>query len=390
MAVLSIQRSLLSITIALSLFNFANGLVGVFVPLIMLENGAEFWQVAAFYLTYAVAKLCFNYPTIRITQKYGPHASLGMGFIAGTIQFMFLWMFTSTHHLWLAYLAAIALALTNAAIWNSLHIHVSKVMSNATKSSSLATMEVINQVLGAVAPLLGGVIGLVFGPAWLLIGATLFALSALIPLRSIGSMHAPEEDVRPVTYRITHAPLRDVFANFCFNIETAVGLMVWPIFLAVEVRTYGSIGVISALSAAVTVVVVLIAGHRGDKGRDRQVMREGIAISSLVDFARLLPLGTVGITVVGVAYRASLAYMNNPWTSTYYHHTKRKGIPYVVSMEIACDFAYLMLWTVLLLVTAFASIHKMFVVAFVLAGIAAWGCLFISKQGEFESTSVDH
>ena len=156
--------------------------------------------------------------------------------------------------------------------------------------------------------------------------------------------------------------------------------MVWPIFLAVEVKTYGSIGVITALAALVAIGVVTVAGRRGDQGHDRRVMKEGVAVSSVVDLLRLIPFGTFGITVVGVVYRASLAYMQNPWTSTYYHHAKKGGIAYVMSMEIAGDLAYVSLWLTLLALVSFGSATLMFNVAFVIAAAAAWGCLLITKQ----------
>ncbi len=53
-----------------------------------------------------------------------------------------------------------------------------------------------------------------------------------------------------------------------------------------------------------------------------------------------------------------------------------------MSMEIACDLAYLVLWSTLFAISLVADMKLMFTVAFLLAAGAAWGCLLITKQGE--------
>lgn len=250
-------------------------------------------------------------------------------------------------------------------------------------------MEVANQVLGVIAPFAGGLLGYVLGPIWLIAVSIAIVLAAVVPLLAIHASGAIGEKTADaaVTYRLTHAPRRDVVANFCFNIETLTGTLVWPIYLAVVIKTYEEIGAISALAAIASVIVVIIAGRRGDAGKDRRVLLEGVATSSALDFIRLLPLNSLGVTFVSAGYRASVTYMFNAWVSTYYYHTKRIGIPYVMSMEIACDIAYVLFWTMLFAVSLFASSYVVFSVAFVVAGVAAWGCMLISHQGELETAT---
>lgn len=133
--------------------------------------------------------------------------------------------------------------------------------------------------------------------------------------------------------------------------------------------------------AAVTVGVVWLAGRRGDKGNDRSVLHQGVAISSLVDIARIFALTPLTITLTSAIYKAALAYLQNSWTSSYYAHAKKRGLQYIMSMEIACDLAYVALWGALLVVLlASGNSRAFFVVSFVIAAIAAWGCLFIGRQ----------
>jgi MFS transporter len=381
-----LQRELAHITAALSLYGTAASLVGVFIPLIILRTGHDLSVVAGFYVVYALIKLMFNYPTILIIQRFGAHVALGCGFAAGTLQMVAILLFNSTHSLVALVLGAAALALTNAFLWNSMHVHISKIMDRTTKSSSMATMNIIQQVTNVGAPLVGGLIGTAFGSQWILIMALAFALTAFIPLRNMGRLdQATLAVTERVRYNLGGAPPRDLIANFCFNIDTTVGVMLWPIYLAVAVASFKIIGAISALSAMAAIIMTAIAGHRGDRGHDRSVLRQGIAASSLIHLLRLLAVTPLTITLLSTGYNATLAYFQNAWASTYYIHAKNTGIAYVMSMEIACDLAYIVFWSVMYLCARTGSQHLLFNVGFLIAAIAAWGCLLISPQRHFES-----
>jgi MFS family permease len=374
-----LQRSLFSIVLSLSIFGFATALVGVFIPLILLKSGAPLWYVAGFYVVYAFLKLLCNYPVVRLIQRYGAHAGLGAGFVCSALQMLSILGYASTGSPMMLVAAAAMLSLANSFLWNSQHIYLSRLLEKATRSSSMATMVIITQILGIIAPLTGGLIGVWLGPGWLLGVALLLILAALIPLRHMGTL-ASEGAQTKVYYNLSGAPRRDIIANFCFNIETAIGTMLWPVYLAVSVTSFRNIGLISMAAALVTAVVVWYAGHRGDKGHDRSVLSQGAAISSLAHIARLFATATPLITLVSCIYQASLAYMGNAWTSTYYEHAKKGGINYIMNMEIACDVANVVLWSTLLVVILTLGSDYLFGVAFGIAAVAAWGVLLIRRQ----------
>ncbi len=382
---LHLQDSLVQITIALNLFGFASQLVGVFIPLVILQHGGKLWQVPAFYLLYAVIKLTINYPSALLIQKRGAHFGLGMSFVSGALQILAILGYSASQHVVYLFLSAAALSITNAFLWNSQHLYISKVMAESTKSSNIAVIANIGQIVGIVAPLLGGLIGQYLGADYLLATAVIVSLAAVYPLSKME--YIVEQNTQKIKYNFSGAPARDIVANFCYNIETQVGVTVWPIYLAVTIATFRGIGLITAIAAAVSMLVTWLAGHRGDRGKDRAVLREGVAISSVIDIIRIFATTHFWITFVSAAYKASLAYLINSWTSTYYHHAKRNGLQYIMSMEIANDLAFVGLWSVLLVVLAGSNKTMFFNAAFILAAIAAWGCLFITRQGSLERDS---
>lgn len=385
----SIQQDLVHVAIALNILRLSVGMSGVFIPLIILKRGAPLWSVAAFYVMYACIKLIINYPVTRLIQKWGAHIGLGIGFCAAGLQLLFILGFSWTGIYWLLPLGAMSLAIANAFVWNSQHIHISKVMDSSTKSSTIASIEIVGQSLDIIAPLIGGTIGFFFGPIGLVGVSLLCLLASILPLRKMNALKTENAHIA-LKYSLKGAPKRDTFANFCFNIETSIGVMLWPIYLAVVLKTFSAIGSITAIAAVATIVTVWIAGHRGDAGKDRQVLLQGATISSISHIMRLFAATTFSIAAVSVIYKASLAYLQNAWVSSYYTNAKQQGLQYIMSMEIACDLAYLILWGCLLIVLLVSSNASLFFgLAFIIAALAAWGCLFISKRGMLDGPTQE-
>lgn len=381
--VFGLQKSLIRVTIALSIYGFATSLVGIFLPLVVLTSGGELWQIAAFYLVYAVVKLVINYPVVLVLQRQGAKFGLAIAFISGGLHLLSVLGFIDTGN-W-AYLAisGLLLSVANAFLWNAQHLFISKMISEEIRTSSITTLAILGQLSAVIVPVLGGLIGAFFGPIFLFVAAAAVCLLAVFSLSLLERL--PHEPIaEKITYGLHGAPVRDIMANFFFNMETSVGMMVWPIYMAVFVATYKSIGLIASIAACTTVIVTWMAGHRGHKVKERTALTEGAAVSSILHAIRIYATSQWGIAVITSSYRASLAYFQNAWTSTYYHHAKYKGLQYIMSMEIACDLAYVVLWSALLLLSINFSVHTFFLVAFVLAAIAAWGSLLITKQGVFE------
>jgi hypothetical protein len=376
----TIQPNLLQVAWALNLYRLGNNIAGVFIPLVILKSGGKLWMIGLFYLLYALIKICINYPFMRVIQNKGAHFGLGTGFIFSTLELACILGYSRSHSLVFLILAALSLAFTNGFVWNSQHTFISRNMETVTKSSSIASIEIYGRIFDILGPIIGGFIGAEFGTSWLLLAAVLCIAATLRPLTKMSRIVINTVPV-PIRYGLHGAPKRDLVANFCFNIEATIGTMVWPVYLAVVIHSFKSIGGIAAIAALAAIVTTWIAGHRGDRGKDRLVLKQGVTASSIVDILRTITIAPATITVIGAAYQASLAYVVNPWTSTYYQHAQDQGAQYIISMEIACDLAYVFLWgAFFILVTTIHDTRVIFNIIFLLAASAAWGCLLITRQ----------
>lgn len=376
-----IHADLVSLTLSRLISRFGTGLVVVFIPLLLLARGLKLWQVCAFYICYAIAKLSVNYPSTLLINKYGVRMGIIVGLIATTVFMILLTCYISSASLLLLPFMALAMAIQNSFTWNAEHLHISRVMDMERKGRDLATIESLLRAAGIITPLIGGLIVSFFGQAWLTAIASVLVALAIIPVWHLDKLGGGHIRATELKYNLRQAPVRDMIANFGYNAHTLVGIMVWPVYLAIFIPNFRDIGIITTVASLIAVIVLLVAGRRGDKGKSYQVLVEGTAASSAVHIARILASSNpIIITIISACYDVALTYQQNPWTSLYYTHSRKGGINYIMSMEIVGDLAYLSLWSLLGVIAYFVGDTIFFTVAFSFAAVIAWLCLLMRKE----------
>lgn len=95
--VASLQVELVHIAWALNLHRLATTIVGVFIPLIILNSGGKLWTIGLFYVLYAAIKLCFNYSCMELIRQRGAHFGLGLGFGFSALQMISILGYAHTH-----------------------------------------------------------------------------------------------------------------------------------------------------------------------------------------------------------------------------------------------------------------------------------------------------
>jgi MFS family permease len=346
-----------------------------------MSKGLKLWQVSAFYACYAFAKLIVNYPSMRLINNYGARMGLIVGLSATALFMILLTFFVETGAIWLVLGMAITLAIQNSCTWNSEHVHISRVMDVNRKSRDLAVIESMLRTVAIFTPMIGGFIVAYFGQTWLTAIASILVMTAIIPIWRLDKLGGGHIKIDNLSYNFKHAPVRDLLANFGYNGHAMVGVLVWPIYLAVFVPSFQDIGVITTVASLIAVILLLVAGKRGDSGKSYRVLVEGTAGSSAVHIIRILAsTNPIVVTIISALYDVALTYQQNPWTSIYYAHSKKGGINYIMSMELVGDISYVIVWTVLGLTAYFAGETAFFTAAFSFAAVIAWLCLLMRKE----------
>lgn len=375
-----IHKDLVSVTQSMLLANAGRTLIEIFVPLLLMRNGFELWHVCLFYVGYAFAKLLVNYPSILLINARGAGVGLTFSYASLGAYLLVLTLYVSDIAAWLIYTAPVFLALTNAFLWNSNHLFISRAMDARRKSRDLAMMDSLRRVTDIATPMIGGFIAAWAGQGWLTVVAMFVVLLAIIPVRHIDKLAGGHQRVEKVEYNLRHAPRRDLIANFAFNVHVMIGNMLWPIYLAVMLPKFESIGTITTIAAIVTFVFLFSAGKRGDQGKNHRVLLEATALSSAGHLLRFFATTPFSITAITAFYRTALSYQVIPWTSLYYAHTRKRGINYIMSMEIVGDISYVIVWSLLGIVAYATQGMQFFNLAFIGAALIAWLCLLMTKE----------
>ncbi len=377
-----IHRDLWGITLANSQNQFGTALVAVFVPLFLIGLGLSVRQVALFYLVYAAVKLIINLPVVQIINRSGSRIGLIYARVANCLFLLGLALAVHQSLRWVIWTLPVWLAFTNAFQFSAQHLHMSRATRTERLGTDLARISTISLIATAIAPAIGATVIAVIGKAGLLVLAFGIVLSSVMWLRSVDKLAGGHQTVQRVHYSLRDAPWRDVAANFAFNFHTVAGAMVWPVYLAVVLHSTAKIGAVTAIGTLVAAVVLLIAGKRTDSRGTKLVLREGSIGSAIVHAGRTLSTSLGYLTGIGIAWSTVLAYQGNAWTSTYYAHTKTKGIHYIMSMEIACDLAYVTLWGFVYAALSFWSEQQAFTTIFVVSAVVALGCMLITSPAK--------
>ncbi|MFE0105823.1 hypothetical protein [Streptomyces sp. NPDC059009] len=375
-----LHRELRAITVSRVLRQASLGLVNVFIPLIMLTRGARLWQVCAFYLVYATAKLAVNYPSMLLINRFGVQLGMQAAIAFSLLHLMSLTAYVSGSGDLAVHAGAVSLALTNSFLWNSEHLHVSRVLAPERKGRDIAVMTILQGAVGLLAPLAGGLAMATGGQVLTLCLAAALALCAAWPARRLDRIGGGHQRVRVIRYSLRHAPLRDSVANFSFNVNATVFSTVWPVHLALTLGSFATLGWVVFGAELISLALMFVAGKRGDR-KGRRVLREGSVATGLLNCLRMVVTTPVAIAGLGGALQAAASYQQTSWTSIYYGHARRRGPNYIMSLEIAGDLANIAVWGALLAAFTLSDGGTgPFTASFVAAALASVGCLLISKE----------
>lgn len=373
-----LHKDLVNITVANTLRHFGGALIEVFVPLLLLQHGLSLVGVSGFYLLYAVVKLAINYQAMRITNHFGAKPSLIVARLAYVAYLLCLVGIVGDGPIGLVWVMAGMLALTNAFQWNAQHVHISRVINMERKGKDIARIDSFDMLAASVAPAISAVLALLLGASWPLYVAIISILCSMFWLRSIDQEAGGHQKEEHISYNLSHAPRRDFIANFAFNIHATIGALVWPMYLAFVLPNIRSIGAVTTIGSLGAAAFLLFVGNRNDTIGTARVLKEGSIATFVAHLLRLLPVSVVAVSIINVVWLIALRYQLNPWTSTYYAHTRERGIGYILSMEIACDLAYLSLFIGVFALLSLLGYRVGFAIIFVVAAVVSLICTRIT------------
>ncbi|MFA5985783.1 MAG: hypothetical protein WC819_00360 [Parcubacteria group bacterium] len=271
-----ISHDLTYLYISRTIVFFSNGFFAIFVPIFLYEMlGHNIQKVLLFYLIGSFLYLLPLPLTTKYIEKFSLKGSLYIATIADILFLLILGITTPQNIHQTIGIALFFITAFRLLYWLPYHTMFATFSDQNNRMREVSTFMATMHIIGIIAPLIAGVI-LAYASYQLLfiVGIIVYATS-LIPLLSLSNVHEKFSWTYMQTWRNLCAKKYRpaMIAYVADSAESSVGTIIWPIFIFNLLNgDYMSIGMISALTIGVTVLLEMFIGRYADTHHKRKKM----------------------------------------------------------------------------------------------------------------------
>ncbi|HBG81839.1 TPA: hypothetical protein DDW69_03280 [candidate division CPR2 bacterium] len=352
------------IYMAMGIRSFVNGMIGIFVPIYLLNLGFSIREIIVFHIVLYAAEAVLEFVSVRTIARFGPKHNI---ILSLPIQAFHFWMLRTipTHH-WPLWLVAIVGSFALALFWQGYHFDFSKAKHTGKVSSEITKLYLILGALGAMAPFIGGFIATRFDMDTLYLVAILGFFLATIPL--FRTKDTPLKRRIDFSRLNKKKVLRQLVAYGSGGIESSATMVIWPLFAFLIVGSYQSIGLVTSAALLITVFIAVFVSKRADQGSKIHYIKTGSYLNGIASFLRAAAESIVHVLFFNIAMAVTHSIFLSPFTAEYYLHADEESrSEYMAIMEFSVDVAKI-LFFVLLYVASFFLALKALLIAGMLIG----------------------
>lgn len=299
-----------------SLQGFAFSLIGIFIPIYLLTLDYQVSQVLIFYIYHYLFLAIFAFLAAYIASRIGLQRTIIIRF---PFTFIYLGLlFSLKDFVTPLPLIAFFSGLESALYWIPLHILFTKNSNKEEMGDSTGKLFALPQIMGLLAPLIGGLLATIFGFKFLIGAVIILLLLSVLPLFNLSSSEAftfsgkmlalPQlaTIANSIYHRITDAlPIKSQFnfqpargkelyqkhkkyfwAEIFDNIGEETEAIIWPIFIYLNLLSVASVGLVGTLLSLGSILVTLIIGKASDKINKMKLIKAGAFLLALTWLAR--------------------------------------------------------------------------------------------------------
>jgi MFS family permease len=280
-------------------------MIGGFALVYMYQLGYTLQFMAIFWFCYFLLRVLMAPLVALILARYGPkHGTLisNLGQIAAVFVLIFLPRYGIYDLIIYAPIAGLARSLYDACYL----VDFSKVKHVEHAGKELGIMQMFERVMTSLAPLMGGVVALFFGPqAMLIFGAVLLGIAAIPLLLSAEPVKIRQKiTLRHFNWKIAWRPC---LGEIGIGIDNDLSAFSWNLFLAVVVlgtttdAVYAQIGALSSVSMLASIACAYFYGKLVDRHQGKTLLKLSVIGDTLTHLTRPFvsaPVQVVGINVV--------------------------------------------------------------------------------------------
>ncbi len=365
--------------LAVFLMSFADGLISIFVPIYLYTLGYPIENVIFFYIILAVSNISLLPFLLKIISKIGVKHSISMSIPFLIIYFLGLTFIPQLPFLF--YILPIILAIRTMFFNIGYHLNYLEHSDAKKRGKEVSILVSLPLIASLLSPLLGGITINYLGYQYL------YAVGAIILAISIIPLFLTKDQKEKMNFTILDAykfifekKHRNIIKSF-FGAATAgtIGLVIWPIFLTSLKLSTETIGMISSLTAILTLIIFFILTRKENKEKREKIIKKRTIVHTIGWLARIFASSALSAFVIDAYKKLFYKLLQVEWSAYTYELAKKQNyFKFIVTREIAFNLSRIIFLPILMLIFSFSS--SPFTLAFIMASVLSLLYPLITKK----------
>ena len=358
--------------------SLALAIFAIFVPYFLYQNGysgaAIFSTFGLFFVFRAPMDIVAGYFVARFGPKHAMIISCALQIMNALV------LLTLPTFNWHPVIIALPWGISASFFFVAYHVAFSKVKHTLKAGHELGHMQTFERAGYLIGPLVGGIVGTVFGPQYIFLAATLLLITSLWPLLLTAE---PVKTQQKISFKTLDASKikSDLFAYACLTVENTLCINTWPLYISVFVLSgavYAQLGALSTFGVIAAILSAKLIGRVTDTSVARKMLRLSAIINASLYVFRPFVNGLWGIFAINIANDAINAGYRMPFIKGMYaaaDDLPGYRIVYISSMESVASIAKGTIWFCLAILAATFSLQVVLWISFAVAAIASLGIM---------------
>lgn len=352
--------------------SFAVSMIGIFIPLYLLDLGFTVVDILSVIAWYFTLRIGANYLAGHVVARYGPKHAILLSYVFQILTLAF--FLTLPFYRWPLILVAIIWSISNSLFWVAYHVNFSKIKHTDHGGKELGTINIVSRIGYAIGPIIGGTVATFFGPQYAFLVATVFLFAGLIPLLSSHEQVTSGRrlDIRKVKLRRIWP---DVVTYASLYIDDIANGYYWPLYMSLFILSgfaFAKLGGMMSVSMVVGMLTAWILGKLTDRHHGRPLYQMGRLGDAAIHFARPFIKATSVALGSNILYELFAVAVNLPLYKGLYDHCDdwdEHRAEYITVLEVISSvFLALVSW-IAVFALGFMDIKIVLQLIFLSAGI---------------------
>lgn len=328
-------------------------IVGIFLPIYLLELGKSLLFVIVYFLIFYIVKYIHHYFFVPLTiHKIGLKHAMSTSFLLYSLSYLLLSKLLANDVA--IVVSVIVLPFAEAIRWDTQHLDMLLFTSRKNEGVQVGVAHAIDMMGQVAGPLLAGFLTYIYGAEFtLLLGAVLLVLSSL-PLFITKEVPNIKIEPKHLSAEKKKAPINARVANFASNFEGNISFLIWPIFIYfLFENNFAAVGAFFSAGFFVSALITIFLSRLGDqdqRNRDRLAL---IAAwwRSLTHIVRLFAVNPLIAITANTSGEIASSVKSASFGVRFYDYGKEAAgkLQYVRSMELSADIGKAAGWLLFLL-----------------------------------------